>query len=210
MNCRALLGALLLALIAAPARADDNYQSVSRSQADQMDRLIVPECAANDRRVTWINLEEIGYPLLGDRNTRDAGTRIYTERYEATGCAHAPRRLNVQVFHGGAAAPTPTSMLLPPGETAISAGIMVDLFRTIVPQYMAIRHPFCQSAPQGVPVFLVLDTTRVSGEPFVVDQPWTERWRYRACGEEASFDISFVSNGERVRMNVTQTATPQQ
>lgn len=207
---RVFVIAAALAACAFPAWAQTqaSYENVTRAPAEMMDGLIVSVCADNDRTVTWLSLDELGYPLRGDRSVRDSGTRIFTERYEATGCGAPPRRLNVQVFHGGAR-PTPAPMLLPPGQTAISAGIMVDLFRTHVPQLMALRHPTCRSAPPGQPIFLVTDTTALNGEPFALNQTWTERWAYRACGVADSVDISFTTDGERVTMSMAVVpATP--
>lgn len=199
---------MLSAFGSASAQPQTSYESVTRPHVEGFDALLVRDCPQQDRSVRWVSLEEMTYPLRGDRETRDAGTRIFTEHYEATGCGAAPRRLNVQVFHG-AQAPRPSPMLLPPGETAVSAGVMVDLFRTHIPQLMALRHPTCRTAPAGEPIFLVTDTILLDGEPFAQnEQVWTERWRYRACGEAHSIDISFVSNGERVRMVMNMSAAP--
>jgi hypothetical protein len=202
--------ALLLtcALGANPARAQNSYETVTRPHAEMMDGFLVQQCTQNDRSISWLALEEISYPLLGDRRAHDDGVRIFTERYEASGCGASPRRINIQVFHGGPRAQNPVAMPLPPGETAISAGIMTDLFRTHIPQLLALHHPTCRTAPPGQPIFLVTDTHVISGSPFVVNETWTERWDYRACEAADLVDISFTSNGDRVTMTLTTTSAP--
>jgi hypothetical protein len=199
--------AVLSALGSAAAQPQASYESVTRAQIEMLDGLIVRDCPQQDRSVRWASLQELGYELRGDRDLRDAGVRIFTERYEASGCGAPTRQLNVQIFHGGAQAPTPRILLLPPGGTAVNSGVMVDLFRTHFPQLIALRHPACQTAPAGEPLFIVTNTALLSGEPFAADeQIWIERWDYRACGEASSIDISFSTNGERVRMGMTLSA----
>jgi|GEM_PF-3440916 len=203
--------ATAIAILTASAHAQTSYEGVTRPHAERLDNLIVATCTQNDRIVRWLALEEIAYALRGDREVRDSGTRIFKESYEATGCGAPPRRLHVQVFHGGTQAPEPLPMLLPPGETTIDVGTMINLFRTHMPQLMAIRHPACRAAPAGQPVFLVTDTRVIRGEAFVPNEMWTERWAYRACGEAAEIDISFTSDGERLTMLMsleTPAATP--
>lgn len=199
-----IVAAAFALLGSASAQPQTSYESLTKTQVEALDGYIVRECPQNDRSLRWLALEEMDYPLRGDRDVRDSGTRIFTERYEATGCGAPPRRLSIQVFQGAEA---PRMLLLPPGDTAISAGVMVDLLRTHIPQLMALRHPACRTAPPGQPIFLVTNTTHVSGVPFTPDeQVWVERWDYRACGEPSSIDISFSSNGERVRMSMTLNA----
>lgn len=190
------------------ARAQTSYETVTRPHAEMMDALLVQQCTQNDRGISWLATEEMSYPLLGDRRAHDDGVRIFTERYEVSGCGAPPRRINIQVFHGGPRAQNPAPMPLPPGETAISAGIMTDLFRTHIPQLLALHHPTCRTAPPGQPIFLVTDTHALSGTPFAVNETWTERWAYRACEAPDSVDISSTSNGDRVTMTLTTTSGP--
>jgi len=197
------------ALGANPARAQTSYEAVTRPQAEMMDGLLVRQCTQDDRSIRWLALEEMSYPLRGDRRAHDDGVRIFTEHYESSGCGASPRRINVQVYHGGPQALNPTPVLLPPGETAISAGIMTDLFRAHIPQLIGLRHPTCRNAPAGEPIFLVTDTNVLSGTPFALGQTWVERWDYRACGVTDSVDISFTSDGDRVTMLLTTIATAQ-
>ncbi|HCK83202.1 MAG TPA: hypothetical protein DHW63_01365 [Hyphomonadaceae bacterium] len=184
----------------AQAQAGETYERITRAEAISMDAYIVPQCAQGNRQVRRVGIEESAYRMKGDRDRRNEGTRIFIEHYEATGCGQPTRRLNIQVFDGGSLAPSPISALLPPGGTAISHGIMADVFRQQVPMLMATRHSGCRTSPDGSPIFLLTDTNIVEGVPFTTGGAWAERWSYRACDTENSVDIVFSYDGDGVVM----------
>ncbi len=199
------LALLVMLPSAALAQQAPSFEDAARGHVAFYDQLLIPDCVGNDRALRRVGGSESNYAVRGDRDTRAQGIRIYRERYEATGCRAPPRAHNVQVF-SGPSAPNGVVSLLPPGDTAITSGVMRDVMIQIFPMLMGARHPGCTaSTGNGRPIIVVTGTRIVEGTPYTANASWTEQWDWEACGVRDSTPITFTFDGEGVRMVASTT-----
>ncbi|MGE3143534.1 MAG: hypothetical protein AB7L65_09450 [Hyphomonadaceae bacterium] len=171
-----------------PARLAAPQRDITAAIA-QLETTRFGACAGEDRAVARLSGGESRYRLASERRMRDGGVKLYRYAYRVTGCGRPPRRHNVEIYvHEGLA---PMILTLPIGTTALTTNVLQGVFDSLLTPMMRARYPSCE--PRRLKI---LEANMLTGAAYVRGQPWTERWRYDACGGEGVADISFTYDGE--------------
>ncbi|MET0181531.1 MAG: hypothetical protein ABW199_01450 [Caulobacterales bacterium] len=177
---------------------------IVRIEADQFGA-----CVQNDLAVSRVSGALAPLRVAQDRQVRARGIAVYRYVFSATGCGREPRRHNVEVLHHRTLAPM--AVALPMGTSVVTSIVLQGAFDAIFEPMMRQRFPTCTPASR----LKITEANLAAGAPYVQGQPWTENWRFDACGAKGVATMEFTYDGRGLRIGAhvvpdeTTAAAPQ-
>jgi hypothetical protein len=192
MKPPALAAALVLSAASASAQAA-SASDVGVAAVEQWETRLHGDCEGEARQITLIASGAAPARLAVERQMQSRGIAVTRNLYRVTGCGRPSRRHNIDIVTAPEQAPIAAA--LPIGTTAMSSVLLRSVMDSLMTPMMRARYPEC--APGDLKI---IEANVSDGAPYERGRPWSELWRYDACGQGGIAELRFTYDGEGVRM----------
>lgn len=168
--------------------------TLARDQIARIETEVFGACAANDLAVTRVSGRLAPLRVAQDNQVRARGVAVYRYVFNATGCGRPARRHNIEILHHRTL--PAMAIALPMGTSPLTSVVLQGAFDTIFEPMMVQRYASCSPTSR----LKIIEANLTSGAPYVVGRPWTETWRYDACGAKGTATMEFAYDRRGVRM----------